>query len=105
MGIIMRIGVNCYLLQKTIGGLRQYFHRLFKELLANDLDNSYVFFYFDQNIEEMEQIGNNRWKDGAILLTDQTEVLNYLDKIDLYFCPFGAIWPRPVPLPSVVMLV
>jgi len=100
----MRIGVNCFLLQKDMGGLRQQFHRLFRELLDTDLKNSYVFFYFEQNIEEMEKIGNERWKEGAVLIQDQKEVLNHLDKIDLYFCPFNALWPRPVPLPSVVML-
>lgn len=101
----MRIGVNCFLLQKNIGGLRQYFHTLFKELLTTDRENSYVFFYFEHNIEEMDHLGTERWKEGAILLKDQSEVMHHLKKIDLYFCPFGAIWPRPVPVPSVVTLV
>lgn len=101
----MRIGVNCFLLQKNIGGLRQYFHILFRELLATDKENSYIFFYFEHNIEEMGFIGNERWKEEAILLKDQREVNNHLQKIDLYFCPFGALWPRPVPVPSVVTLV
>jgi len=101
----MRIGVNCFLLQKNIGGLRQYFHTLFRELLATDKENSYIFFYFKHNIEEMGLIGNERWKEEAILLRDQREVSHHLAKIDLYFCPFGALWPRPVPMPSVVTLV
>lgn len=101
----MRIGVNCFLLQKTIGGLRQYFHTLFRELLTADKENSYIFFYFEHNIEEMGVIGNERWKEEAVLLKDQGEVINHLQKIDLYFCPFGALWPRPVPIPSVVTLV
>jgi glycosyltransferase involved in cell wall biosynthesis len=101
----MRIGVNCFLLQVNMGGLRQYFHRLFRELLNNDSKNSYVFFYFEQNIKEMELLGNERWKKEAIFLKDQKEAKGHLDKIDLYFCPFGAIWPRPFPRPSVVTLV
>jgi glycosyltransferase involved in cell wall biosynthesis len=101
----VRIGVNCFLLQESMGGLRQYFHRLFRELLANDHENLYVFFYTDQNIKEMEHIGDERWKKDAVLLQDQIEVRNHLDKIDLYFCPFGALWPRPLPLPTVVTLV
>ena len=100
----MRIGVNCFILQKNIGGMRQYFLRLFRELLTNDMDNSYVFFYFKHNIEELENLGTDKWKDGAILLNDQGEVNLHFDKIDLYFCPFGALWPRPVPKPSVVGL-
>ncbi len=101
----MRIGVNCFLLQRNIGGLRQYFHTLFRELLTGDRENAYTFFYFEHNLEEMELIGNKRWKEGAILLKDQKEVTDHLGKMDLYFCPFGAIWPRPVPVPSVVTLV
>ena len=100
----MRIGVNCFLLQKNIGGLRQYFLRLFRELLTKDMDNSYVFFYFKHNIEELEDLGTDKWKDGAILLNDQDEIRQHFDKIDLYFCLFGALWPRPVPKPSVVGL-
>ena len=101
----MKIGVNCFLLQKNIGGLRQYFLQLFKELLKKDNENSYVFFYFRHNIQELEGLGNDRWKEGAILLNDQNEIMQHLDKIDLYFCIFGALWPRPVPKPSVVGLV
>ena len=88
-----------------MGGLRQYFHSLFRELLLRDDKNSYVFFYFEQNIDEMEHVGSEHWREEAILLQDQKEVNDHLDKIDLYFCPFGAIWPRPVPKPSVVTLV
>jgi len=101
----MRIGVNCFNLSENMGGLRQYFHRLFRELLASDQKNSYVFFYFEHNIKEMEHIDDERWKEYAILLEDQPDVLQHLEKIDLYFCPFGALWPRPVPVPTVVMLV
>jgi glycosyltransferase involved in cell wall biosynthesis len=101
----MRIGVNCFLLQENIGGLRQYFLRLFRELLLNDSENRYVFFYFRHNIEELKNLGTDNWKKGAILLNDQNEISKHFDKIDVYFCPFGALWPRPVPKPSVVSLV
>ena len=101
----MRIGVNCFLLQKNIGGLRQYFLRLFRELLTNDSENSYVFFYFRHNIEELDNLGTEKWKDGAILLNNQDEIRQHFARIDLYFCPFGVLWPRPVPKPSVVTLV
>jgi glycosyltransferase involved in cell wall biosynthesis len=101
----MRIGVNCFLLQESMGGLRQYFHRLFAELLDHDSRNRYIFFYLEHNIKEMELLGNERWKKDAILIRDQREAKRHLDRIDLYFCPFGAIWPRPFPRPSVVTLV
>jgi glycosyltransferase involved in cell wall biosynthesis len=92
------------MLQEHIGGMRQYFHRLFSELLKNDHENIYVFFYFMHNEREFVYLHNERWKDNAILLNSQDDVNLHLDKIDLYFCPFGALWPRPVKVPSVVTL-
>jgi glycosyltransferase involved in cell wall biosynthesis len=101
----MRIGVNCFLLQADIGGMKQYFFNLFQELLENDHQNEYVFFHFPRNAEELVTLENTRWQANAILLNDQAEVKQHLDEIDLYFCPFGALWPRPLPLPTVVTLV
>lgn len=88
-----------------MGGLKQYFHRLFRELLENDRDNTYVFFYFEHNIDELNGLGTAKWKEKAIMLKDQSEVDNHLNEIDVYFCPFGALWPRPIAKPSVVTLV
>lgn len=101
----MRIGVNCYLLQAHIGGLRQYFLTLFRELLARDDEHEYVFFWFQHNAEELERLGTDRWRRQAVLLTDQRQVLDHLDAMDLYFCPFSALYPRPLPLPTVMTLV
>jgi glycosyltransferase involved in cell wall biosynthesis len=101
----MRVGVNCFLLQANIGGMKQYFFNLFRELLQNDSQNEYVFFHFPHNAEELAALENARWQANAILLHDQMEMKQHLDKIDLYFCPFGALWPRPLPIPTVVTLV
>ena len=101
----MRIGVNCYQLLPDIGGLKQYFLRLFRELLKNDEQNTYIFFYFSHNMDELSYLNDLHWKENAIELKDQKDVYEYLDKIDLYFCPFGALWPRPMPVPTVVTLV
>ena len=101
----MRIGVNCYLLQPHIGGLKQYFLTLFHELLEKDTDNEYVLFWFPHNADELAKLGVDRWKERAILLQDQREVKLHLDKIDLYFCPFTVLYPRPLPIPTVVTLV
>jgi glycosyltransferase involved in cell wall biosynthesis len=100
----MRIGVNCFLLQPNIGGMKQYFFNLFRELLESDHQNEYVFFHFPHNAEELTQLENTRWQTNAILLNDQAEVKQHLDQIDLYFCPFGALWPRPLPIPTTVMV-
>ena len=101
----MRIGVNCYLLQPHIGGLKQYFLTLFRELLEKDLDNEYVFFWFPHNADELAKLDTDRWQEHAILLQDQREVQLHLNKIDLYFCPFSVLYPRPLPLPTVMTLV
>jgi glycosyltransferase involved in cell wall biosynthesis len=101
----MNIGVNCYHLSASIGGLKQYFHTLFRELLTHDTSNEYVFFHFARNAGELNRLGIDRWKHRGVLLNDQMEVRNHLKKIDLYFCPFGAIWPVPLPLPCVVTVV
>ncbi|MBT8369031.1 MAG: glycosyltransferase family 4 protein [Deltaproteobacteria bacterium] len=101
----MRIGVNCYQLLPDIGGLKQYFLRLFRELLENDNQNTYIFFYFSHNTDELSHLDDLNWQENAVELNDQQEVYEHLDKIDLYFCPFGALWPRPVPVPTVVTLV
>src|ERR1035438_8855142 len=45
------------------------------------------------------------WKRNAILLRDQSQIAAHLSRLDVYFCPFSVLWPRPVPLASVVTLV
>ena len=101
----MRIGVNCFLLQPFIGGLKQYFLTLFRELLAGHDGHEYVFFWYPHNADELAQLETDRWRQHAVPLEDQRQVLNHLDRIDLYFCPFSALYPRPVPRPSVMTLV
>ena len=96
--------MNCFLLRAHIGGLKQYFLTLFNELLQHDAENEYVFFWFAHNEEEPNRLETERWKVNAILLRDQSEIAEYRHRMDLYFCPFGALYPRPLPLPTVVML-
>ena len=67
----MRIGVNCYQLLPDIGGLKQYFLRLFKELLQNDERNTYIFFYFSHNLDELSYLDDLKWQENAIELQDQ----------------------------------
>lgn len=100
----MRIGVNCYLLQSHIGGMKQYFHNLFSKLLEDDHSNEYIFFLFPQNEEEFNKLEVNERKISFIKMTDQSEVNNHLSKIDLYFCPLFTLWPRPLPVPTVVTI-
>lgn len=101
----MRIGVNCFLLESHIGGLKQYFINLFDWLFENDRNNQYVFFYFRRNLAELAKLRSEHWKANGVLLDNQDQIAAHIDKIDLYFCPFSALWPRPVPIPSVMTLV
>ena len=100
----MRIGVNCFMLRPHIGGMKQYFRNLFGWLLENDRQNEYLFFYFRHNVDELRKLRSDRWRSNAILLEDQSQILDHLGKIDLFFCPFGPLWPRPIPLPTVMTL-
>ena len=101
----MRIGINCYLLEPHIGGIKQYFFALCRELLLHDDQNQYVLFYFAQNSSELEKLGTELIARHGILLREQGEIRHHLHLIDLYFCPFGSLIPRPLPLPTVVTIV
>jgi glycosyltransferase involved in cell wall biosynthesis len=100
----MRIGVNCLPLSVEIGGLRQYFQRLFRILFTVDHENSYVFFYHQRNLKELEQIENDTWRKGAIEVANTEQILDHLAQIDMLFCPFTVLEPRPLPIASVVTL-
>ena len=101
----MRIGVNCFLLEAPVGGIKQYFLALFDWLLEHDLDNEYVFFYSERNLCELEKLRSPRWRSQAKPLASQDQIADHLSGLDLYFCPFNTLWPRPVSIPSVVTLV
>ncbi|MGQ0604258.1 MAG: glycosyltransferase family 4 protein [Anaerolineales bacterium] len=101
----MRIGVNCYLLQPHIGGLKQYFFTLFRELVENDTENEYILFWYPHNADELAKLQTDKWRANAVQLTNQLQVLAHLDRLDVYFCPFSALYPRPVPKPAVMTLV
>ncbi|GAB6060703.1 glycosyltransferase family 4 protein [Desulfonatronum parangueonense] len=100
----MRIGVNCFLLHPRAGGVRQYFMALFNELLGDE-QNDYVFFHTPNNLPLLEELESERWRKDAVFIADQGEIRGRARDMDLYFCPFGSLWPRPLPLPCVVTLV
>ncbi|KPV54539.1 hypothetical protein SE17_03160 [Kouleothrix aurantiaca] len=75
-------------------------------MLEHDRENAYVFFWYPHNASELAKLRSERWKEHAIELKyDQREMLAFVDQIDVYFCPFGALYPRPLPLPTVMTLV
>ncbi|MDD5348743.1 MAG: glycosyltransferase family 1 protein [Chthoniobacteraceae bacterium] len=99
----MKIGVHCFPLKADIGGMKQYFHTLFGELLARDRANEYVFFYQEKNAEELARLPE-RWRENAVRLDKPRELKRHLRGLDLYFSPFIVLKPRPLPLPTVVMV-
>ena len=101
----MRIGVNCYRLQANIGGIKQYFINLFDWLLEFDRENEYVFFHDEHNLDELAKLKSSRWRASGKYLPERDLMEANLTGIDVYFCPFNTLWPRPVRVPSVVTLV
>lgn len=97
------IGVNAFLLVARSGGLRQYFCRLFRELLI-DSELRFTFFCAEQNVPFIREIGDTVERAKIVVLGEQIDVNDYWGEMDIYFCPFGPLFPRPVPLPSVIML-
>lgn len=100
----MRIGVDCYPLRPHVGGIKHYFLTLFEELLEHDRANEYVFFTHAHNAPVLAELRCDRWKTASISLSGREAVSDHLGGLDLYFCPFSALYPRPVPKPSVVTL-
>ncbi|OGL47676.1 MAG: hypothetical protein A2161_19780, partial [Candidatus Schekmanbacteria bacterium RBG_13_48_7] len=99
----MRIGINCYVLSDQIGGIKQYFFTLIS-YLSEHSDHKLIFFGFKHNVKLIEDSGIVCKEHSLILLNSQEDILDNLNTIDLYFCPFNSYWPRPVPVPSVFTL-
>lgn len=99
----MKIGVHCFPLKADIGGMKQYFHTLFSELLARDDGHTYVFFYQEKNAQELARLPE-RWREHAVRLDKPQRLKKHLRGLDLYFSPFNVLKPRPLPLPTAVMI-
>ena len=100
----MKIGVHCFPLKADIGGMRQYFLSLFDALLECDGENEYVFFHQAKNVAELNALASPRWREQAVQLGKTARVSQHLKGLDLYFSPFNVLKPRPLPLPTVVMI-
>ena len=103
----MRIGINCLPIKHDMGGIKQYFNQLFTYLLKEDTDNCYIFFYSTINKKELSSIFSVGQSSNCkfISVKRHREIKQYLYLIDIYFCPFGSLYPRPLPVPTVVTLV
>lgn len=100
----MRVGVNLLLLQPGTGGVSNYVLTLLRTWPDLYPDDPLVLFSFPQNDELLRTLPA-RARVREIRLTEQAQILDHLDAFDVFFCPFGSLYPRPVPKPSLVTLV
>ena len=100
----MRVGVNCCFQVKHAGGIRQYVARLINRVVS-DPNDEYVLFHLRENVEPLDELLVPDWRRHAVELTSVGEIGRWFGELDVYFCPSGMLYPRPLPLPSVVTLV
>jgi len=62
------------------GHLRTTFACFFTELLANDKENDYVFFWFSHNADELDRLASSRWREHAVRLDDQRSIRSHISR-------------------------
>lgn len=100
----MKIGINLWLLVEEGGGVCNYVLTLLRNWNKYFPDDTLVVFSFPQNETLLSTLPATCRK-HEIRLRAQEEIVDYLDRFDLYFCPIGSLYPRPLPKPCVVTLV
>ncbi len=100
----MKIGINLWLLVEEGGGVCNYVLTLLRHWNQYFPDDTLVIFSFPQN-ETLLSTLPSPCRKNEIRLHAQEEISNYLNQFDLYFCPIGSLYPRPLPKPCVVTLV
>lgn len=98
----MRIGVGLNLLQPDSGGVNNYVLTLLRHWPRLAPDDPLVLFTFAHNEPLLATLPAEARR-HEIRCGVQEDVFQHRDRMDVYFCPFGSLWPRPMPLPSVVM--
>lgn len=97
----MRIGIGLNLLAPDNGGVTNYVLTLLRHWPEFAPEHPMVLFSFAHN-EPLLSTLPPKARRHEIRLQTQEEALDHFDKIDVYFCPFGTLWPRPVRKPSVL---
>ena len=98
----MKIGVNLFNLTTDSGGVSQYVLTLLQHWPRVFPHDRFVLFCFAHNADLLAAVPAEHERR---LFVTQDEIAGSLVGIDLYFCPFNALYPRPLPLPTVVTLV
>jgi glycosyltransferase involved in cell wall biosynthesis len=97
----MRIGIGLNLLAPDNGGVTNYVLTLLRHWHEFAPEHPMVLFSFAHNEVLLSTLPPEA-RQHEIRLQTQEEALEHFDKIDVYFCPFGTLWPRPVRKPSVL---
>lgn len=97
----MRIGIGLNLLAPDNGGVTNYALTLLRHWPQFAPQHQMVLFSFAHNEPLLATLPPEARR-HEIRLQTQEEALDHFKKIDVYFCPFGTLWPRPVNKPSVL---
>ena len=97
----MRIGIGLNLLAPDNGGVTNYVLTLLRHWPEFAPEHPMVLFSFAHNEPLLATLPPESRR-HEIRLQTQEEALQHFDQIDVYFCPFGTLWPRPVRKPSVL---
>lgn len=97
----MRIGIGLNLLAPDNGGVTNYALTLLRHWPEFAPQHPMTLFSFAHNeplLATLPPVARRH----EIRLQTQEEALLHFNKIDVYFCPFGTLWPRPVRKPAVL---
>ncbi|MBP7141028.1 MAG: glycosyltransferase family 4 protein [Opitutaceae bacterium] len=97
----MRIGVGLHLLAPDNGGVTNYALTLLRLWPLHAPEHPMVLFSFDHNDALLDTLPPATRR-HEIRMRTQEDALAHCQDIDVYFCPFGTLWPRPFPKPSVL---
>jgi glycosyltransferase involved in cell wall biosynthesis len=97
----MRIGIGLNLLAPDNGGVTNYALTLLRHWPDFAPEHPLVLFSFAHN-EPLLATLPAAARRHEIRIQTQEEALDHFAGIDIYFCPFGTLWPRPVRKPSVL---
>ncbi len=97
----MKIGVGLHLLAPDNGGVTNYVLSLLRLWPVHIPEHPLVLFSFPHNDVLLSTLAPATRR-HEIRLSRQEDAFDHADEIDVYFCPFGTLWPRPFPKPTVL---
>ena len=95
----MRVGIGLNLFKSDTGGVGNYVLTLLRHWNEFAPEHRMVLFTFDHNDEMLAHLPPDTRRHEHRLQV-QEDVFGHLREIDVYFCPFGSLWPRPMAIPT-----